>query len=179
MYDSPQQRGYRDAEYRMAKQHARHTAIQRSGKTAIARGTGSLPTRWLRSKGLIEGSVLDYGCGKGADVDYLRNFAMFVNGYDPNHRPDDSVLQYKYDTVLCQYVFNTLPKEYEDQLLDKLSQCLAIGGVAYISVRRDIKHEGMTRRGTYQRHVKLEDYKDVECIRDCASYAIYELRREK
>ena len=45
--------------------------ITKSHKTAIARSGPSAPLLTLEKMGLINGEVLDYGCGKGADEKYL------------------------------------------------------------------------------------------------------------
>jgi ATP adenylyltransferase len=43
----------------------------------------SFPTKQLLSRGLIKGRVLDFGCGTGVDVQYLREKGCDVIGYDP------------------------------------------------------------------------------------------------
>lgn len=55
-----------------------------SHKTAIARNTPSAPCKWLDKQGRCVGPILDWGCGKGADVMYLRN----AYGYDPHFQVD-------------------------------------------------------------------------------------------
>jgi 2-polyprenyl-3-methyl-5-hydroxy-6-metoxy-1,4-benzoquinol methylase len=147
------------------------TWVQRAGKTAIFRMNASVPTRWLLGKGLIKGSVLDYGCGKGRDVDHLRGLGFKCEGYDPNHKPEP--VNKLFDTVVCNYVLNTLPHSYETDVINKMRKHTKRGGTIYVSVRRDLKHEGVNCRGTYQRHVCLGN--GAELIRDCSSYAIYKL----
>ena len=62
----------------------------------------------------------------------------------------------KFATILCNYVLNVLPPEEESSVLDDIRSKLTPGGVAYIAVRRDLKAEGTTSKGTYQRNVKLD-----------------------
>ena len=50
--------------------------------TAKERDRASFPLRWLAERGKLEGRVLDYGCGYGADVRYLERKGFEVTGYD-------------------------------------------------------------------------------------------------
>ena len=45
--------------------------ISASKLTAITRNKLSIPILYLHKKGLLNGSILDYGCGKGGDVKQL------------------------------------------------------------------------------------------------------------
>jgi hypothetical protein len=121
----------------------------KSHLTAITRSTTSAPLRWLESEGHIKGRVLDFGSGKGFDAEYL-GCAQF----DPYYYP---VMQEgKFDTILCTYVYNVLPKEewygLTLQILDKLRK----DGTGYVSVRNDQKNlRGITTKGTYQTNVDI------------------------
>jgi hypothetical protein len=147
----------------------------RSGLTAISRRAPSAPVRWLESEGLIYpgADMLDYGCGKGADAEYLG-----IDGYDPNHRPDTAPLARAYDTVLCTFVANVLDRAERDELLRCLKSLLRRHGVAYVAVRRDVpKGAHVTSRGTYQERVYLtEEWPDTRLIHSKGgAFAIYEL----
>ena len=104
--------------------------------------------------GLINGEVLDYGCGRGADGKYLSSKGISTDSYDPFWSPI-SLKSSKYDTVLCTYVLNVLEKNKEDELVSNILKHLKPNGKAYLSVRRDIKKEGKTSRG-FQRNVFLD-----------------------
>jgi len=135
--------------------------IKVSARTAISRKTASKPTRLLEAKGLLRGLIIDYGCGKGADVEYLKEKGYKVVGFDPNYRPTYSLLvPNTYDTVLCNYVLNVVPPKIRHEILKKIHLILKCGGKAFITVR-DIS-EGkiggtpyedgvITSRGTFQK----------------------------
>lgn len=123
--------------------------VVRGGRTAIARFKPSLPMLNLQKLGLLRGRKLDYGAGRGFDADYFR-----MEKFDPNHWPQ--MPEGAFDTITVNYVLNVLPKEpWEERVLRDVQSRLAPGGRAYITVRRDIKREGMTSKGTFQRNVFL------------------------
>jgi len=141
-----------------------------SGRTAITRKKLSAPARYLESNALLEGRILDFGCGKGVDVGLLWNKWFDIHGYDPNHKPVE--IKGKFDTIMCNYVLNVLPPKKVDEVLAKIKNLLAPGGVAYVAVRRDIKKEGRTSKGTLQYNVKL----NLPVLVDKkGSFCIYEL----
>jgi diadenosine tetraphosphate (Ap4A) HIT family hydrolase len=126
--------------------------------TAKERDRPSFPTRKLLGLGHIEGRVLDYGCGHGADVEFLRSKGFDVEGYDPHYapeRPDGT-----FDTILCQYVLNVLMQREQTDVLMEVSELLRSSGAAFYSVRRDLRREGFRRHykhgvPTYQTNVRL------------------------
>jgi len=122
--------------------------MNKSHLTAITRTKLSKPIKILRKKKLIVGDVLDYGCGKGFDADYYE-----FDKYDPHYSPQKP--KGKYDTVLCHFVLNVLGINLESKVLKKLKKYIKRGGDAYITVRRDLRKEGYTKKGTYQRKVYL------------------------
>ena len=91
---------------------------------------------------------LDYGCGRGFDAD-----AFGFEKYDPHYFPQ--VPEGEFDIITCNYVLNVIPLDGEEEVVDKIWNLLAPDGVAYITVRRDVKKEGLTSRGTFQRNVVL------------------------
>ena len=91
------------------------------------------------------GRVLDYGCGKGADARYLENKGYNICSYDPHWNPTTPVGTF--DTVLCTYVLNVLREAEAAEVIRNIKKYLTPSGVAYITVRRDIKKEGVTSRG--------------------------------
>ena len=142
----------------------------KSYNTAISRKGPSAPLLSLEKMGLINGEVLDYGCGRGADGKYLSSKGISTDLYDPFWSPI-SLKSSKYDTVLCTYVLNVLEKNKEDELVSNILKHLKPNGKAYLSVRRDIKKEGKTSRG-FQRNVFL-DFPVLKERRN--NYCIYEL----
>tara|TARA_Y100000310_G_scaffold269442_1_gene282629 strand:+ start:20 stop:466 length:447 start_codon:yes stop_codon:yes gene_type:complete len=141
-----------------------------SHNTAISRKGASSPLLSLEKMGLINGKILDYGCGKGADERYLSSKSMSIDSYDPFWNPID-LKRNMYDTILCTYVLNVVEEKDEQELISNILKHLKKNGKAYLSVRRDIKKEGKTSRG-YQRNVSL-DYPVVKERKN--NYCIYEL----
>jgi len=160
-----------------------------AAKTATARRGASKPLRFLLERGLIKPNekILDYGCGKGSDVETLRSLGFDVEGWDP-YQPgwdDPSVLKDEYyDVVLNFYVLNVLPIEHRYDVLVGIWRVLRKGGRAYIAVR-DVSESKIpkgtpyedgiiTSRGTFQtwftpekleetiRHVQL--FKEVRIL---------------
>jgi ATP adenylyltransferase len=51
--------------------------------------------------GQIRGRVLDFGCGLGADVLFLRKNGFETIGYDPYYAPE--IPEGRFDTILSNY----------------------------------------------------------------------------
>jgi len=129
-----------------------HILIYRSSEnpnshmTAKERHGPSYPTRRLFRGKLLTGRVLDFGCGVGADLDFLRVQGLDVSGFDPYYAPAEP--SGRYDTILCIYVLNVLLPEEQSHVLMAVSELLSPGGRAYFAVRRDV------RRGGFRTHAK-------------------------
>jgi len=107
-----------------------------SKKTAMKRKEGSvaLPTRILLDKGLIVGNVLHHGSGQDiGSSKAMSDVAGSVTDFDPNFTPDFKALNKKYDTVISNYVINTLPPDDRNKALIDIAKTTK--GVAYIAVR--------------------------------------------
>lgn len=143
----------------------RRQDMDNSHKTAIARTRPSVPMRWLHSAGLLVGRMLDYGCGRGFDAE-----AFGMDRFDPHYYPNR--IQGEYDTITCNYVLNVVDDQDAERILSRIKRLLAIDGVAYVTIRRDIKTEGYTSRGTYQVNRRI----NYPVLRETASYAIYVVR---
>ena len=150
--------------------------ILSSKKTAITRKSPSRPTRLLVEKCLLERGkkILDYGCGKGTDVEYLNKLGFDVYGYDINYFPDKSVLKDSYyDYVICNYVLNVVPLEVRYEILSIIYDALKDGGKAFISVRdisegeiNGYRYEDgvITSKGTFQKLFTPEELEDLVSI---------------
>jgi hypothetical protein len=137
--------------------------------TALPRKGPSAPIKWLSEKSYMLdfiGRGLDYGCGHGADAEYLG-----IEKYDP--RWHAVIPEGAFDTIFCTYVLNVVtPQAQADILLDirtRLNRC----GLAFITVRRDIPREGSQGRGCYQRYVTLP----FRVIRETSAYCIYAMEK--
>jgi 2-polyprenyl-3-methyl-5-hydroxy-6-metoxy-1,4-benzoquinol methylase len=98
-----------------------------------------------------------------------------MDKFDPHYHPDVNLKENQYDTILCTYVLNVIDDpEVEKQVLDNILNLLKPNGKAYLSVRRDIKKEGYTSKGTFQKNVEL---KLPKLIDKKGSFCIYELTK--
>ena len=81
--------------------------IQRH-KAAIARVTASKPVRLAVEAGLFpdDTTYFDYGCGHGADIEYIQRLGHPSSGWDPYYRPD--VAQAPADVVNLGYIINVI-----------------------------------------------------------------------
>jgi len=89
--------------------------------------------------------MLDFGCGRGLDAT-----TYGLDKYDPNVIPTK-----KERTAVIEDIRNLLTK----------------GGIAYITVRRDIKTQGYTKRGTFQENITL----NLAKLWENSSYCTYVL----
>jgi diadenosine tetraphosphate (Ap4A) HIT family hydrolase len=126
--------------------------------TAKERESISFPGKLLLNKNILKGSVLDYGCGFGKDVEILKQKEIDIHGYDPHYFP--LYPTQKFDTIICFYVLNVLLPEEQADVLMNVSSLLKPNGKAYFAVRRDIIHEGyrihkLHKKQTYQCTIKL------------------------
>jgi len=142
-----------------------------SYRTAIRRNKPSAPMQFIVDNVSFTRSTstdwLDYGCGRGDDLEFLRLFKFNLDGYDPHFKPER--FNKKYDYISCTYVLNVLsPEDVNDVLLD-IASLLKDDGRAFISVRNDVKEEGLTSIGTQQWKVKL----DLEVLHRCGSFVLY------
>lgn len=133
----------------------------------------SLPAQFLLENNLLQGDILDFGCGLGNDVKLLQEKGFKISGYDPYYFPDQP--QPKFDTIICLYVLNVLFVEEQTQVLMEVSRLLKPGGKAYFAVRRDIKKEGFRQhyihqKPTYQCIVKLP-FQSIKSNDYCEIYA--------
>jgi len=124
--------------------------------TAIERKKLSFPMNWLKNNNLLKKKILDFGCGLGSDVKFLKQEGYDIRGYDNyyfNQYPKE-----KFNTISCIYVLNVLEPLDQSDVLMSVSELLASNGKAYFVVRRDIKHQGFRthyihKKPTYQANV--------------------------
>lgn len=140
--------------------------------TAIERSYLSFPAQFLLKNNLLQGKVLDFGCGLGNDVKLLNQKGFDVTGYDPYYFPEYP--DEKFDTIICFYVLNVLFLEDQSNVLMDVSHLLKPGGKVYYAVRRDLKREGFRehyvhKKQTYQCNVKLP-FKSVYLDESCEIY---------
>ena len=126
--------------------------------TAKERTRLSPPARLLLERGLLKGTVLDFGCGYGKDVHVLQEKGVSITGYDPHYSP--AFPAQKFETILCIDVLNVLLPEEQAGVLMDIAWLLKPGGKAYFAVRRDAPATGyrshkVHRLPVYQSNVRL------------------------
>lgn len=108
-------------------------------RTARARAVESLPARHFYSAiepaSTWETSVLDWGCGRGADLEFYERMGLIALGYDPNFPSCDGYSARKYDYITCFYVLCVLPKNERAAVLKRAKKHLAKNGKIFIAVR--------------------------------------------
>lgn len=157
-------------------------------RTAQTRKDPSFPTKMFEphfEENNVR-TVLDYGCGKGRDVEALVKWGYNAVGYDPNFRPEKP--EGKFDAVMLNYVLCVLPERRQRQLVLKNAiSHLHRDGLLGIAVRpaRNIKAEAkkgkwkthkdgwLTGAGTFQRG--YESYEILEMLNKYAPFDIIDI----
>ena len=135
----------------------------RGAGTAMKRQKVSAPVRWLQQKELLKGRILDYGSGRSFDAD-----ALSSDRYDPYWHPVKPTG--KYDTIICNYVLNVVGEEVQGVIIKDIRNLLKKDGIAYVSVRRDIKGKKRVDRKV-QRWVEL----DFPTVNKTTDYEMYKV----
>ena len=144
--------------------------MKKEYRTAIRRNKLSRPAKKLLELNVPHkmDRILDYGCGKGDDVEYL--YPKYdIYGYDPYWNDDKDVLKKKYSLILCTYVLCVVDKKTREDIMEKIDSLLVKGGRAYISVRRDIKEDKVSKTGSKQYFVKL----NLPIVYENSDFCIY------
>ena len=138
-------------------------------KAAIVRSQSSKPIRLAVEAALFEtgASFFDYGCGRGADVEYIRKLGHDSQGWDPHFRPDAE--QKEADIVNLGYIINVIESmaERREALLNAWAltrQVLVVSAQVLIS---DHAHgviaygDGIiTSRNTFQKYYDQQELKN-------------------
>jgi SAM-dependent methyltransferase len=128
-------------------------------KTAIARTTPSPAARLIRSEKLSKElgeirRILDYGCGRGRDVDYYRTNGYDADGYDPYAPFGFSTLPTGlFDLITVIFVVNVLPNCWERlQVVKKAADYLRPGGYMLLVARSRETIESEARTKGWKTH---------------------------
>ena len=134
---------------------------------AIPRSYPSRGAQMLEERHLLQGRILDYGCGFGFDADHYG-----WEAYDPYYRcqkPSGS-----YDTIVCNHVLNMLTRGTRTKVLHDIQQLLSQLGTAYLIVPRNIPSTGKAGlRKRMQNYVVLT----LPTLFEGRQLAIYQLQR--
>ena len=148
------------------------------GNTAISRQSMSRPmAKMLKASMFDNKRVLDYGCGKGFDVETLKSLGFDITGYEPF--ASDKYLQVpsgKFDIITNNYVLNVIENpEERKELIEKMKK---MSDFVVITVRADKKsikntwkkyNDGyLTPKNTFQKIYDekslKEEFGDVEIL---------------
>ena len=124
-----------------------------SPNTAISRRGPSAPMKLAWKLGIVNKNttVLDYGCGLGADVRWLRSLGVAAQGYDLHHQPD--LPKGKFQAVTCLYVINVIPdKEQRLAMLSRIIDKTAKGGNLFLVSRSDTEVDGLGHKKGWNRY---------------------------
>lgn len=148
--------------------------MSKSHLTAISRNAPSVPLRhiWKKYGPLTGIRVLDFGCGRGEDVRWLQSNGAKAYGYDIYYQPKRP--SGMFSVVLCTYVLNVVDPEDTSIVINNTMKFVKKNGVAFFTVRRDIKKEGVTSKGTQQWNVELPF--DIE--KETKTYCIYKVVKD-
>jgi len=129
------------------------TAIARSSPSPAAKliGDGTLARRL---GGIRIRRILDYGCGRGRDVEYLRSVGFDVEGYD-SYPPFgfDTPPSGSFDLVSLVFVVNILPNCWERlQVVKQAAKHLGPGGYVLLVARSPKAIEMEARPKEWKQH---------------------------
>jgi DNA phosphorothioation-associated putative methyltransferase len=147
-------------------------------KTAMTRTELSRPVTQAIQDGLISGdrSVLDYGCGRGGDVQRLRELGVPASGWDPVFAPDEPLEPA--DVVNLGYVINVI--EALGERAEALRHAWQLAKSALVvAARLDWQAQGsacgdgiLTTKGTFQKFYSQYELKSwIEDTLGCEAQA--------
>ncbi len=137
-------------------------------RTALVRKELSQPVRLLERHGFIQPELnfFDYGCGRGDDLTELQDRGIPAQGWDPNYRPDNQLINA--DVVNLGYVINVIEDIDERlaaltgawQLADKLLAVSAmLANDDFIARFKPYKDGVLTSRNTFQKYYQQAELK--------------------
>lgn len=137
-------------------------------RTALTRYALSKPMQLLAKHDFLEGkhTVFDYGCGKGSDVDILRQNNLTAHGWDPYFCPDNP--KYSADIVNLGFVINVIEDKTErmEAILGAYQLCTQFLCAAVMlgeqsTERGRLFRDGvLTSRNTFQRYYSQEEFRE-------------------
>ena len=137
-------------------------------KTAINRYSLSTPVQSLYRHNYLNGeyTFLDFGCGKGDDLNIVKELGVSASGWDPLYRPEEEIN--KADIVNLGFVINIIESPSErTQTLKKaysLSKKILVASVMLgsESITSKFKKYGdgvITSRNTFQKYYSQNEFR--------------------
>ncbi len=137
-------------------------------KTALTRYAFSKPMQLLQKYDFIKEqyTFFDYGCGKGSDIEILRQNNIVAHGWDPYFCPDNALHQA--DIVNLGFVINVIenPDERVEALLNAYRLCDQLLAVAVMlgeqsPDRGRLFQDGvLTSRNTFQKYYSQNEFRE-------------------
>jgi hypothetical protein len=157
--------------------------LPRTAKTAIARVAPSIPVKLALDLCNPGDIFFDWGCGRGKDIQFLKERNYKVAGWDPYFKPEpkpNTQLKGYYNFVLCSFVLNVLLERQERlACLEAIHDFLPDMGKVLFSARThkhieeqaqkgnwvQTKDGWVTKRGTFQKGFTPNELKEFVTIR--------------
>ena len=110
--------------------------------------------KFWAAQGLLEGDVLDFGCGQD-------HHTQVTARYDPFHHPDPAPLRRLWDVGTCNYVLNVQPADHlVVQICALLGRLVRARGRVLIAVRPEGAGSHASRKG-HQLLLPLERWHEL------------------
>ena len=140
------------------------------GRTALSRSAPSVPIQAMHRWGWLNGehSLLDYGCGRGNDLNFLAEIGTEAWGWDPAHRPDGE--RKAADLVNLGYVINVIEDSDErEQVIASAFKLTRKALVVSAMIAPPAQFERflpyrdgvVTSRGTFQKYYTQAELKEL------------------
>lgn len=163
------QRGYTLLDGRLFRDSTFDISTIDREKTAISRYYLSAPFQLIRKAGLIntQFTYLDYGCGRGDDLNILKSEGYDIIGWDPNHRPEGKVEER--DIVNIGFVINVIEDRAERKEALRLAhgyaqQLLVVSAMIatekHIEKFRPYGDGVITSRNTFQKYYTQDELRE-------------------
>lgn len=131
------------------------------GATAITRRQASVPARFIVAllRPPVGATILEYGAGRGKDVQWYDSLGYEVYGYDPYQKaskwvsPTRPAPGNQYDMVMVPYVLNVI-EDREERLatLQDAWSYVRPGGILVVSTRTPTEIRAAARKGNWKKH---------------------------
>ena len=163
------QRGYTLVDGRLFRESGFNLEKIDREKTAISRYFLSTPFQLLRKAGLVDVgfSYLDYGCGRGDDLNILLDEGCNIIGWDPYHRPEE-LLEVR-DIVNLGFVINVIEDRDERgealrRAYDLSQKLLVVSAMIatdkHISKFKPYRDGVITSRNTFQKYFTQDELRE-------------------